>query len=135
MVTSVTSFGRSGLYDWLIQRVGAVVMAAYVIFLAVYIALNPDLTYEQYSAASLLPDVKQWSALFGQLWVRVFSFVTLLSFISHAWIGLWAVLTDYLTERLMGSKATVLRIFAQMVLGGVAITYLVWGIEILWGFK
>ena len=123
MVTSVTSFGRSGLYDWLIQRVGAVVMAAYVIFLAVYIALNPDLTYEQ------------WSALFGQLWVRVFSFVTLLSFISHSWIGLWAVLTDYLTERLMGSKATVLRIFAQMVLGGVAITYLVWGIEILWGFK
>lgn len=123
MVTSVTSFGRSGLYDWLIQRVGAVVMAAYVIFLAVYIALNPDLTYEQ------------WSALFGQLWVRVFSFVTLLSFISHAWIGLWAVLTDYLTERLMGSKATVLRIFAQMVLGGVAMTYLVWGIEILWGFK
>jgi succinate dehydrogenase / fumarate reductase, membrane anchor subunit len=123
MVTSVTSFGRSGLYDWLIQRVGAVVMAAYVIFLAVYIALNPDLTYEQ------------WSALFGQLWVRVFSFVTLLSFISHAWIGLWAVLTDYLTERLMGGKATVLRIFAQMLLGGVAITYLIWGIEILWGFK
>ena len=123
MVTSVTSFGRSGLYDWLIQRVGAVVMAAYVVFLAVYIALNPDLTYEQ------------WSALFGQLWVRVFSFVTLLSFISHAWIGLWAVLTDYLTERLMGSKATVLRIFAQMLLGGVAITYLIWGIEILWGFK
>lgn len=123
MVTSVTSFGRSGLYDWLIQRVGAVVMAAYVIFLAVYIALNPELTYEQ------------WHALFGQLWVRVFSFVTLLSFISHAWIGLWAVLTDYLTERLMGGKATVLRIFAQMLLGGVAITYLIWGIEILWGFK
>jgi len=123
MVTSVTSFGRSGLYDWLIQRVGAVVMAAYVVFIAVYIALNPDLTYEQ------------WSALFGQLWVRVFSFVTLLSFISHAWIGLWSVLTDYLTERLMGSKATVLRIFAQMILGGVSVTYLIWGIEILWGFK
>lgn len=123
MVTSVTSFGRSGLYDWLIQRVGAVVMAAYVIFLAAYIALNPELTYEQ------------WHALFGQLWVRVFSLVTLLSFITHAWIGLWAVLTDYLTVRLMGSKATVLRIFAQMVLGGVAVTYLVWGIEILWGFK
>jgi succinate dehydrogenase / fumarate reductase membrane anchor subunit len=123
MVTSVTSFGRSGLYDWLIQRVGAVVMAAYVVFLAVYIALNPDLTYEQ------------WSALFGQLWVRIFSFVTLLSFITHAWIGLWSVLTDYLTERLMGSKATVLRIFAQIILGGVSVTYLIWGIEILWGFK
>ena len=123
MVTSVTSFGRSGLYDWLIQRVGGVIMAAYLIFIVTFIARNPELTYEQ------------WSALFGQLWVRVFSFVTLLSFISHAWIGLWAVLTDYLTERLMGNKATVLRIFAQVALGGVAVTYLIWGIEILWGFK
>jgi succinate dehydrogenase / fumarate reductase membrane anchor subunit len=123
MVTSVTSFGRSGLYDWLIQRVGGVVMAAYVIFISTYLILNPDLTFEQ------------WQALYGQLWVRVFSFVTLLSFISHAWIGLWAVLTDYLTVRLMGNKATVLRIFAQMVLGGVSVTYLIWGIEILWGFN
>jgi len=123
MVTSVTSFGRSGLYDWLIQRVGGAVMAAYVVFIVAYLALNPDLTYEQ------------WHALFGQLWVRVFSLATLLSFISHAWIGLWAVLTDYITVRLMGAKATVLRIFAQMVLGGVAVTYLVWGIEILWGVK
>ena len=123
MVTSVTNFGRSGLYDWLIQRVGGVVMAAYLIFIVAFIALNPELTFEQ------------WSALYGQLWMRVFSFVTLLSFISHAWIGLWAVLTDYLTERLMGSKATVLRILSQVVLGGVSVTYLIWGIEILWGFK
>jgi succinate dehydrogenase / fumarate reductase membrane anchor subunit len=123
MVTSVTSFGRSGLYDWLIQRVGGVVMAAYLIFIVAYIALHPELTFEQ------------WSALYGQLWMRVFSFMTLLSFIAHAWIGLWAVLTDYLTERLMGSKATVLRILAQVVLGGVSVTYLIWGIEILWGFK
>jgi succinate dehydrogenase / fumarate reductase membrane anchor subunit len=123
MVTSVTSFGRSGLYDWLIQRVGGVVMAAYLVFIVAYIALNPDLTYEQ------------WQSLFGQLWVRIFSFVTLLSFITHAWIGLWAVLTDYLTVRLMGDKATVLRIIAQVVLGGVSVTYLIWGIEIIWGLK
>lgn len=123
MVTSVTSFGRSGLYDWLIQRVGGVVMAAYTIFLTVYLVTHPELTFEQ------------WHALFGQLWMRIFSLVTLLSFISHAWIGLWAVLTDYLTVRLLGNKATILRVFAQMVLGGVAISYLVWGIEILWGFN
>lgn len=123
MVTSITSFGRSGLYDWLIQRVGAAVMAAYTIFITAYLATHPELTFEQ------------WHALFGQLWMRVFSLVTLLSLISHAWIGLWSVLTDYLTERLMGNKATILRIFAQMMLGGVAITYLVWGIEILWGFN
>ena len=52
---------------------------------------------------------------------------------AHAWIGLWAVLTDYLTTRMMGAKATVLRVLVQVVLGVVALTYVVWGIEILWG--
>ncbi|MBK8187714.1 MAG: succinate dehydrogenase, hydrophobic membrane anchor protein [Cellvibrio sp.] len=123
MVTSVTSFGRSGLYDWLIQRVGGAAMAAYTIFIVAYLLLNPDLTFDQ------------WKSLYSQLWMRVFTLVTLLSFISHAWIGLWAVLTDYLTIRLIGKKATFLRIFAQMMLGSVAVTYLVWGIEIIWGIQ
>lgn len=122
MVTAVTSFGRSGLYDWLIQRVGGVVMAAYTLFIVVYIAINPELNYAQ------------WSGLYGQLWMRIFSLITLVSFITHAWIGLWAVLTDYLTNRLMGAKATVLRLLAQVMLGVVAAAYLVWGIETLWGF-
>jgi succinate dehydrogenase / fumarate reductase membrane anchor subunit len=123
MVTSVTSFGRSGLYDWLIQRVGGLVMAAYTIFLTIYLVVTPELTFEQ------------WQSLYAQLWMRVFTLVTLLSFISHAWIGLWAVLTDYLTVRLLGPKATFLRIFAQLVLGAVAVTYLVWGIQVIWGIN
>ncbi len=123
MVTSVTSFGRSGLYDWLIQRVGGAVMAAYAIFIVAYLLLNPDLTFEQ------------WKSLYSQLWMRVFTLVTLLSFISHAWIGLWAVLTDYLTLRMLGKKATFLRVFAQLILGMVAVTYLVWGVEIIWGIQ
>lgn len=121
MVTAVTSFGRSGLYDWLIQRVSAVVLAAYTIFMVAFIVLTPDLGFEQ------------WKALFSTLWMRVFSLIALISVIAHAWIGLWSVLTDYLTARMMGGKATVLRILAQMVLGVVAVTYAVWGIEILWG--
>jgi len=121
MVTAVTSFGRSGLYDWLIQRVSAVVLTAYTIFLVAYIAIQPELNFAQ------------WSALYEQLWMRVFSLLALISFIAHAWIGLWSVLTDYLTDRLMGAKATILRIIAQVLLGVVAMTYLVWGIEILWG--
>jgi len=122
MVTAVTSFGRSGLYDWLIQRVGAVVLTAYTIFLVVYIAMNPEMDYAQ------------WSVLYSQLWMRIFSLLALISFITHAWIGLWSVLTDYLTNRLLGAKATVLRLLAQIVLGVAAVTYLVWGVEILWGF-
>lgn len=122
MVTAVTSFGRSGLYDWLIQRVGAVVLTAYTIFLVAYVAMNPEMDYAQ------------WSNLYNQLWMRIFSLLALISFITHAWIGLWSVLTDYLTNRLLGAKATVLRLIAQIVLGVAAVTYLVWGVEILWGF-
>lgn len=121
MVTAVTSFGRSGLYDWMIQRVSAVVMAAYTIFLAAFILLTPELNYEI------------WKGLYATLWMRVFSLITLLSIAAHAWIGLWAVLTDYLTTRLMGNKATILRVLMQMVLGLITVTYVVWGIEILWG--
>lgn len=122
MVTAVTSFGRSGLYDWVIQRVSAVVLAAYTLFLVGFILLTPEVGYEQ------------WKGLYGQLWMRIFSLMALISMVAHAWIGLWAVLTDYLTTRLMGTKGTVLRVLAQMVLGVVALTYTVWGIEILWGF-
>ncbi len=121
MVTAVTSFGRSGLYDWLIQRISAVVMTAYVCFLLGFILTRPELQYAD------------WRALFSQLWMRVFSLITLVSIAAHAWIGLWAVLTDYLTTRALGAKATVLRLLAQMLLGVVAVTYVVWGIEILWG--
>lgn len=121
MVTVVTSFGRSGLYDWLIQRISALVLAAYTVFIVAYLLLNPAL------------DHAQWSQLFGQLWMRVFSFITLISFLAHAWIGLWSVLSDYLTNRMLGAKATWMRLLCQVVLGVVAATYLVWGIEILWG--
>lgn len=122
MVTAVTNFGRSGLYDWIVQRASAVVMAAYVIFLVGFILYTPEVGYAQ------------WQELYSSLCMRVFSLITLLSVLSHAWIGLWAVLTDYITDRIMGTKATVIRVLIQMVLGLVTLTYAVWGIEILWGF-
>jgi len=122
MVTAVTNLGRSGLYDWLIQRVSAVIMAVYTVFIVAYIVITPELTFEQ------------WQSLFGQLWMRVFTLMTLLSVVAHAWIGLWAVLTDYITERMMGGKALVLRLLAQVLLAVVAVTYTLWGVEIIWGF-
>ena len=41
MVTNVTSLGRSGLSDWLIARVSAYVMTAYLIFIVGYLMLTP----------------------------------------------------------------------------------------------
>ena len=121
MVTAVTSYGRSGLSDFVIQRVSAIVLALYTVFLVGFILLTPEVTFEV------------WKQLFSHLWMRVFSLMALLSIAAHAWIGLWVILTDYLTERLMGSKALALRMIVLSVYAVVTITYLVWGIEILWG--
>lgn len=122
MVTSVTSFGRSGLSDWLVQRVSAVILAAYFIFMGVYLLRN---------GSNL--DYQQWVALHQGLVMRVFSLLAILALAAHAWIGLWAVLTDYITDRLMGPKATALRVLLQVGMIVVTVIYVVWAINILWG--
>ena len=110
--------GRSGLYDWLMQRISAVILLAYFVFLA-YVLIGGV-------------DYVSWKALFTQTWVRIFSLMALLSLGVHAWVGLWAVFTDYFTERMMGQTGNVIRFVLQMVSGVVVFTYVVWGIQILW---
>ena len=114
MVTSITSFGRSGLYDWMIQRVSAVVLAAYTVFLIGYLAFGAELTYEM------------WSERFQCTAMRIFTLLALLSFAAHVWIGLWSVSTDYI-------KPTGMRFVFQSACGLVTFIYVVWGIQILWG--
>lgn len=121
MVTTVTSLGRSGLSDWLIQRVSAYVMTAYLIFIVGYLMLTPELSYSQ------------WAALNSSLPMRMFSLLTILSIAAHAWIGLWCVLTDYITVRLIGPKATALRIICQLGMIAITLSYVIWAIDILWG--
>lgn len=121
VITSVTSFGRSGVSDWLLQRTTAIVMAVYVVFVTLYLLFNPDLQYEQ------------WLALNSSLAMKVLNVLTVLSIAIHAWIGLWAVLTDYVTVRLLGPKATPLRILLQLGMILVTLVYLIWALDIVWG--
>lgn len=120
MVTAVTSFGRSGLSDWLVQRVSAVILLAY--FTTLGFAIGGGVEYAD------------WKALFEQTWMRIFSLLAILSLAAHAWIGMWAVLTDYLTERLMGKKGNVLRISVQILCSLTIFVYVVWAVQILWGY-
>ena len=46
---------------------------------------------------------------------------------------MWAVSTDYMTERLMGAKGNVLRLAFQIACSLVIFVYVIWGIQILWG--
>lgn len=120
MVTAVTSLGRNGLADWVVQRVTAVILLAYTIFISV-VVFGGDV------------DFVQWQQLFASPWVRGFTFAAILSLAMHGWIGLWSVSTDYLTVRLLGAKANPLRWLFQAASAVVLFAYVVWAIEILWG--
>ena len=78
-------------------------------------------------------DYGAWKELFSQTWMRVFSMLALVSLGAHAWVGLWSVFTDYFTERMLGAAGNTLRLVAQIVCGITMFTYVVWGIQILWG--
>ncbi|MFL2530773.1 MAG: succinate dehydrogenase, hydrophobic membrane anchor protein [Porticoccaceae bacterium] len=121
MVKSLISIGRSGLSNWLLQRVSALIMSAYLIFMLAYFFVNPS------------PSYTQWSGLHSSLAMRIFSLVTILSIAAHAWIGVWCVLTDYITVRLIGPKATPIRMFLQLAMIAVILFYVVWTLDILWG--
>jgi succinate dehydrogenase / fumarate reductase, membrane anchor subunit len=120
MVTNITSLGRNGVHDWLVQRISAVVLLAYFVFLVVYVAINTDLSFSQ------------WQNLFSHTWMRVFSLTALLSLCAHAWIGMWTISTDYFTSAMLGSAATVIRLGFQLVCLLILISYFVWCVQILW---
>ena len=121
MVTQVTSFSRSGLSDWVVQRVSGVVLTVYLLVIAGYLLLTPEIDYAS------------WKELNSGLCIRLLTVFAVLSLAAHAWIGMWGVLTDYVTVRLMGPKATFLRVFLQLGMIAVIFVYVVWTVAILWG--
>ncbi|MBM7062138.1 succinate dehydrogenase, hydrophobic membrane anchor protein [Pseudomonas sp. UL073] len=121
MVTNVTNLSRSGLYDWMAQRVSAVVLAAYFIFLIGYLVVHPGLGFAE------------WHALFSHGWMRVFSLLALVALGAHAWVGMWTISTDYLTPMALGKWATGVRFLFQAVCGIAMFAFFVWGVQILWG--
>ena len=120
MVAPVTSLGRSGLYDWVVQRASAVILMAYTIFLMGYFLLHPEINYAS------------WVKLFDNLAMRLFTFLAMLALFLHTWVGIWTITTDYLTERALGRWGTTVRLLGQSIGGLIIFIYLMWGSYILW---
>jgi len=100
--------------DWLVQRVSAVVLASYALFMFGYLLFNADLTYEQ------------WSGLFSGLVFKIYTLAMLLALAGHIWVGMWTIATDYL-------KPTGIRFVFLSVIALANFSYFVIGVTAVWG--
>ena len=114
MVGNVMSLTNNGLRDWILQRISAVVLAAYFIFIMAYLLCHSGLTYDQ------------WHQLHSHMAMRVATTGTLIALLVHAWIGMWTVLTDYV-------KPPMLRFTLECLILLTLVSLLIWGIAIAWG--
>ncbi|PIP80305.1 MAG: succinate dehydrogenase, hydrophobic membrane anchor protein [Gammaproteobacteria bacterium CG22_combo_CG10-13_8_21_14_all_40_8] len=115
MVKVVTGFGRSGLHDWFMQRLSAVVLAVFTLYIAYFLLSTPNLTRDA------------WTVLFHNNFFRVVATMAMFATVVHAWIGLWTVATDYI-------KPTSIRLVFQSFVILFILGNLIWGVQILWGF-
>ena len=124
LVTNVTSFGRSGLSDFVLQRVSALVLGAYGLCVAGFFVAG------DVSHASLV-------AFLGGTVMRWFSTAAILALGIHAWIGMWTVGTDYIRQRAfgagLGGSAFGLRLIYQFGCVAAILVYLAWALTIIWG--
>lgn len=114
MVRSITSLSRSGLLDWLAQRVSAVVLGSYTVFMLAFLIFAGDLNYAQ------------WQGLFANFWFKLFTLAMLLSLVAHIWVGIWTVATDYI-------KNAWARFGFLAIVALVNCSYFIIGLTAVWG--
>jgi succinate dehydrogenase / fumarate reductase membrane anchor subunit len=105
-----------GLKDWLLQRLTAVVIAAWTVVLLAVALWQGGFDYAL------------WTALFANAAFRVFTFLFMVSLLYHAWIGVRDIFMDYI-------KPVGVRLALQFLAAAALIAYLGWTIQILWGAR
>lgn len=102
-----------GLRDWLSQRVTAALMALFTLAVIVQVLLPGEMGYEK------------WSGIFARQWMKVLTFVVIVSLLYHVWVGMRDVWMDYVKP-----------VAARLALQVFTIAWLVgcagWAIQVLW---
>jgi succinate dehydrogenase / fumarate reductase, membrane anchor subunit len=114
MLNRVVTGAHYGLRDWLAQRITAVLMALYSLWIVGYLLMQPALNYNT------------WTLIFSSDTVRTFSLLFLLSIFYHAWIGVRDIVMDYV-------KPASIRLFIYVLVIVTLLLYTMWSVQILWG--
>jgi len=102
-----------GLGNWLAQRISALLIAAYFVFLLIALLVTRSASYEG------------WAGLFSNLWMKVITLVALFALFYHAWVGVRDIWMDYV-------KPTGVRLGLQVLTVLWLLFCAVWAVQILW---
>lgn len=116
MVDRTVTGARYGLRDWLMQRITAIVMVFFTLFMAAFLLTHQPLHFDE------------WESLFHNQWMRFASLLFLLSLYLHAWVGIRDIAMDYLHHTALRLAVEVLAILALII-------YTAWSVQILWGLQ
>jgi succinate dehydrogenase / fumarate reductase, membrane anchor subunit len=102
-----------GFRDWLAQRVTAVLMALFTVAVLAQVLMPGELGYDK------------WAGIFAAQWMKVLTFVVVISLAFHAWVGMRDIWMDYIKP--VGLRLS-LQVFTLVWLVGCA----GWAVQVLW---
>ena len=103
-----------GLRDWLSQRVTAAIMVLFtIVVLAQVLLTKGPIGYDR------------WASIFSAQWMKVLTFVVIVSLLYHVWVGMRDIWMDYVKPV---AARLVLQVGSIMWLTGCA----GWAIQVLW---
>lgn len=120
MVANAASPGRRGLFDFLVQRVSAVILGLFALCVGGWFAVNPGAGHVELVGYLGMPVM------------MVFASLAIVSLIAHTWIGMWTIGTDYLRPHYFGCVASGVRLAYQVAVGLVLLGYGAWAILVIW---
>ncbi len=102
-----------GLRDWLAQRVTAVLMTLFTLIVLVQVLMPGPMGYDK------------WAGIFAAQWMKVLTFVVILSLLLHVWVGMRDIWMDYIQP-----------VGVRLVLQVATLVWLVgcagWALQVLW---
>jgi len=113
VVKRVVVGAHYGLKDWLVQRVTAVIMVLYTLWMLAVTLYNGGIDYAL------------WQALFANGVFRIATLLFGLALLWHAWIGMRDIWMDYI-------KPTAVRLALEVMTFVVLVAYAAWLAQILW---
>lgn len=121
-----------GLRDWLSQRITGVLMALFTVALLLQFlwpSYAKNIDGERITDAAgkfvVLTGYDKWAGIFSAQWMKLLTFVVIVSLAYHAWVGMRDVWMDYVQP-----------VGARLLLQVFTIVWLVgctgWAIQVLW---